>query len=258
MLKYLSILLLFFCFSCQSGRSIIKENLIIVVYPNDPDSEIKASAMPELKPDSRLMTYRSRFEFLLMNVSAMHQPENAKRRTEIWNLYPDTSKLKRLYLNEFAKDKKLAGYFKETADPIIDKHEKISKTFTEEELMNVASKFFYCDQVFPDTSVQSHVCIIINGMKETNWEKDYTLLEAFCYEAIFDDFAKDTSLIDQSYDAEKQKAIQRYRSEIIALDLYLEDVKQDLFERMKNSADLKKALLEYYELNESNLAFRII
>lgn len=258
MLKLISILLLISCISCSSNNSIIKENLTFHVYPNDPESQIKASAMPDLRPESKLMPYRSRFEYLWMNVSAMHQPEKAKRRNEIWNMYPDTTKLIELYLDEFAKDKKLVTYFEETAAPIINPNVKISRTFTEDELMEVASRFFYCDEVFADTTIQSHVCIVINGTEEANWEKDYTLLQTFCYEAIFDDFEKDISLIHESYGVEKQHAVQKYRSTIITLEQYLEDVKLELFERMKNSVDLKKALLEYYELNKGNLAFRIL
>ena len=31
-----------------------------------------------------------------------------------------------------------------------------------------------------------HVCIGLNEVKEASWAKDYTLLEAFCFEAIFE------------------------------------------------------------------------
>jgi hypothetical protein len=127
-----------------------------------------------------------------------------------------------------------------------------------DELMEVASKFFYCDKVNPDTSVQSHVCIGINGLKEIKWEKDYTQLAAFCYEAIFTDLDKDNSKIDESYTSEKKLAREKYRKNITTLDKYLEDVKLDLFNRMKNSTTLKEELWAYYELNNNNLSFKIV
>jgi hypothetical protein len=120
--------------------------------------------------------------------------------------------------------------------------------------MDVASRFFYCDMVFPDTTVQSHVCIGINGVKETKWEKDYTLLAAFCYEAIFT--AKD-SMLDNSYASEKKEACAAHRTAITSLDQYLLDVRADLFERMKHNELLKNLLLNYYQENKSNLAFTI-
>jgi hypothetical protein len=155
------------------------------------------------------------------------------------------------------EDKKLVAYFEETIAPINNPAMKIGKTYSVDELMEVASKFFYCDQVNPDTTVQSHVCIGINGQRETKWKKDYTLLAAFCYEAIFSDFDKDTSQVSEAYGTEKKKSCERFRKNITTLDQYLEEVKLDLFENMKNNVVLKKVLLDYYELNKANLAFRI-
>ena len=123
--------------------------------------------------------------------------------------------------------------------------------------MEVDSKFFNCDLVNPDTTVQSHVCVGINGLREVQWQKDYTLLAAFCYEAIFHDFDRDVSPISEAYDSEKKKACQKYRPHITSLDRYLEDVKLELFERMRNDAVLKKELLDYYESNKDKLAFKL-
>lgn len=67
------------------------------------------------------------------------------------------TKLKDLYLKKHYHDEKLEYYFEATRSAIkYSNHEK-SVVFTSAELMEVASKFFYCDQVFPDTTIQSHV-----------------------------------------------------------------------------------------------------
>ena len=102
-----------------------------------------------------------------------------------------------------------------------------------------------------------HVCIGINGMKETQWEKDYTLVAAFCFEAIFNDLDNEDSQIRGAYVSEKNESSVQFRKNITTLDKYLEDVKLDLFTRMKNNAILKEELLTYYELNKNNLAFII-
>lgn len=258
MTKYLSILTLIICISCQSKKLIIEENVSVEISVYEDAGVKKASAMPILKTDSELRKYKMRFEYLLMNVSEMHQPTGVKERTEIWNLYPDTIKLKRLYLDKFIQDVKLANYFEETNAPIANPELEITKTFNQEELMEVASKFFYCDQLLPDTIVQSHVCIGINGIKEAKWDKDYTILAAFCYEAIFDNLDKDSSQIDEVYKTQKQMACEQYRKNITTLDKYLEDVRLDLFSRMKTNTVLKRKLLLYYELNKNNLAFKLI
>ena len=257
MKKYFSILILISFISFQNKKSLIEENVSIEISVYENKGVKKASAMPQLKPESTLIKYKKRFEYLLMNVSKMHQPDGVKERTEIWDLYPDTIKLKRLYLDKFVQDDKLVKYFEETNAPIANPNLEITKTYTQEELMDVASKFFYCDKILPDTIVQSHVCIGINGIKEAKWDKDFTLLAAFCYETIFNDFDKDSSTIYEVYSIEKKMACEQFRKNITSLDKYLEDVKLNLFSRMESNAILKQELLAYYDLNKNNLAFKI-
>ena len=246
MKKYFQITVLLFCIACQTKKSIIEENVFIDVSVYEDNGEKRASAMPALKSESELTKYKRRFEYLLMNISEMHQPQATKTRTEIWNLYPDTTKLKQVYLEKFINDKKLVNYFEEMYAPISNTNIEITKTYTTEELMDVASKFFYCDEVFPDTVIQSHVCIGINGIKEVKWEKDYTILSAFCFEAIFNDMDKDPSQVREAYHDEKKISCDKFKSTITTLDKYLEDVKMDLFNSMKNNEILKKELWVYY------------
>lgn len=257
MTKIILFITLIGCLSFQADTSIIRDNVYIKINTYERNGEIKASAMPELKPNSRLNNYKRRFEYLLINVSNIHLPAQAQERKDIWNLYPDTNELKRIYLNKYVEDKKLVHYFEATAAPIQNPNFEISKSFDATELMEVASKFFYCDKVNPDTSVQAHVCIGLNGTSEASWNKDYTLLEAFCFEGIFNDFDNEDSKVWESFGLEKQAACSQYDKDIITLDQYLDSVKLNLFERMKNNKDLKEELLRYYELNKSNLAFRI-
>ena len=257
MTKTLLFLVLMGTFSFGGERNVISEHVVVKVYPYDDDGEMRASAMPELKPNSYLMRYKRRFEYLLMNVPEIHLPEKSAQRKEIWELYPDTVKLKQLYLNEYVHDENLVNYFKETIAPIDNPGLNIAQQYTDYEFMEVASKFFYCDKVKPDTSIQAHVCVGLNGVKEANWESDYTLLEAFCYEAIFTAFDSDSSQVWDSFIAEKTRASQKLKPITTSLDQYLEDVKLDVFQRMKSNKMLKKELRDYYELNKTNLSFTI-
>lgn len=255
--RYLSIPILVFAISCQT-ESTVSDHVAIKIHTYDHENTTKAAAMPEIKDGSELMIYKRRFEYLLINISEIHLPDKSEERNRIFGLYPDTSEIKRLYLKKFTEDKKLTAYFKETMAPIHHPNRKISKTYTVDELMEVASKFFYCDKVLPDSSVQAHICVGLNGVKEANWEKDYTLLEAFCYEAIFNRFDDENSKIWDSFVSEKKEACEKYRSSISTLDQYLEDVKLSLFERIKNDGILRKELLDYYESNKGNLPFKVL
>lgn len=246
------------CLSFRADPSLIRDNVIIKIYTYESNGEIKASAMPELMENSELSNYARRFEYLLINEAEIHKPKNADKRNEIWQLYPDTNTLKSLYLDQYISDKNLVHYFEETAAPILYSDIEISKGFSKAELMEVASKFFYCDKVNPDTSIQAHVCIGLNGISEASWDADYTILEAFCFEAIFNDFYKEDSQVWEAFGSEKQAACNNYRRDIITLDQFLDSVKLNLFERMKTNKILEAELLEYYELNKSNLAFQLI
>lgn len=255
--KYLSLFILIFGFSCQQERSTMRDNISIEISSYQDKDQMKASAMPVLKAGSELMNYKRRFDYLLLNIPEIHSPAKFEERDSINKLYPDTLEIKRIYSDKYCQDKKLVQYFEETYAPIKDPGLQRDKIYSSDELMEVASKFFYCDLVRPDTSVQMHVCIGINGLKEAKWETDYTLLAAFCYEAIFNDLESDDSQIRSTYTIEKKVSTEQFRKNITTLDKYLEDVRQDLFNRMKSNSDLKENLLAYYELNKDNLAFKI-
>ena len=241
----------------HAQTSAFSDHVFIKISLYEEGNKTKASPMPQIKAESVLQKYKMRFDYLILNTPEIHQPGKFKERGKIFNL-TDTSKMKMLYMKKLMNDKKFTRNFEEAISPITQPDFKISKTYTENELMEVASKFFYCDKVNPDTTVQSHVCISFNGVKETQWTKDYTQLAAFCFEAIFSDLDKDTSLISDTYLAEKKKSCEQYRKNITTLDKYLEDVKMELFRRMKNDATLKNSLLAYYEANKHNLVFKII
>src|SRR5689334_9824879 len=121
MKKYFLILSLISGISCVAQKkSIIRGNVSLEISTYEEKNETKATVMPDLKPDSKLMKYKKRFEYLLINVSEIHSPAKTQERNAIWKLYPDTIALKRLYLNKFIEDKNLVRYFEETAKYIKD------------------------------------------------------------------------------------------------------------------------------------------
>jgi hypothetical protein len=257
MKKHFPVLILILAMSCQKEKSILRDNISIEISTYQDKDRTKAAALPVLKTGSELLMYTGRFDYLLMNIPEIHAADKTKERDSLNSLFPDTLEIKRLYLDHYCQDQKLVKYFSQTYNAI--KNPDFQKeAYSADELMEVASKFFYCDKVNPDSSIQMHVCIGLNGLKETRWEKDYTLLSAFCYEAIFNDLDKEDSQIRTAYSTEHDNATGQYRKSVTTLESYLEDVKKNLFDRMKNNAVLKEKLLAYYKLNQGNLAFRII
>lgn len=253
---YLTVLYLSFAFGALAQSSNISDYIAINLSGYQKNGQTYYSPMPGLKPNTELSSYNWRFEFLIMNVPAIHHSESVDKRQALFNL-TDTSILKHAYLQELQNDLHFIKVFNETAQPLVKSDFTPVQTFTKAEMMKAASLFFYCDQVNPDTTVQTHVCVGINGFHEVNWEKDYAILAAFCCEAILFDMYQDKSAIDEALGKEKHVSCKTRRKEITTLEDYLENVKKDVFKRMENNATLKKSLLSYYKRNKSNLAFRI-
>jgi hypothetical protein len=253
---HIAVLFLFSVFISNAQSTNVSDYIAINLSTYQKNGQTHYSPMPELKANSELSRYKWRFEFLIMNAPAIHNSEALSKRQELFNL-SDSSEIKNGYLQEFQNDPYFMKVFTETMQPFVQSDFTPTQTFTKEELMKAASIFFYCDQVNPDTTIQTHICIGINGFKEVNWEKDYTILTAFCCEAILFDMYQDKSPIDEAFSKEKQLSCKTWRGKITTLDNYLENVKKDVFERMENNAVLKKTLLSYYKRNKSNLTFRI-
>ena len=142
MKKYIFILILITGISCQKEKSIIRDNISVELSTYQDGNKTKASVMPELKAGSELMAYKRRFEYLLMNIPEIHRPDKIKERDSINTLYPDTSKIKQLYLDRYCRDQKLANYFEETYTSIKNPDLQAGKIYSADELMNVASIFF--------------------------------------------------------------------------------------------------------------------
>ena len=83
-----------------------------------------------------------------------------------------------------------------------------------------------------------------------------TLLEAFCFEAIFENLQgrKDTKFMD-NFLAYVDTAREQYKE--LPFDELLSKAKNEIFEKMERDRDLKSMLLSYYRENEGNLPFRL-
>lgn len=231
--------------------------LHIELFPYEASRQEKVSAMASLSADSPYWNVHRRFDYLILNTPRIHSPEQVEMRRTLFNLYPDTNLLKQSYIDQLSNDSTLQGYVRQTVEAIEKNALKKMQTFSKRELVDVASRFFYCDRVNPDSSVQAHVCIGLNGQRESHWQKDYTLLEAFCYEAIFSDFDRDNSQIDLAFSQNKAKVGQKNLPHFSSEDEYLIKVRDDLYRKMFKSKRLQKSLMDYYQLHQDDLPFRL-
>ena len=141
-----------------------------------------------------------------------------------------------------------------------DRLNKENKTlsFTTPELMKVASRFFYCDSIREkDTAIVSyHICVGINGIAELETTKDYTVLEAFCFEAIFKNIGRKSKLI-ANFNNHITQAEQENKKHFQGFKSYLSTIRNRCYVLMENDKDFEKVLLKYYYQNIDNINFKI-
>ena len=205
----------------------------------------------ETSLNKEINKHKRRFEYILQNRTDFKQDS-------FQSLFPDTLKMTTIYQNNIKKDPKIKAYFLELANPLI-RSENPKEIYTLSEMMTVASKFFYCDNVRPDTTISVHVCIGING-QESSKLKDYTLLEAICFEAIFEKmFDRQNTpkyLDDFSGVVEKNSKIHKNIS-LTGLNNFLIKVRTETYKEMESNESLKTTLLSFVDRNKDNLPFQI-
>lgn len=204
----------------------------------------------ETSVNQQIRKHNRRFEYILQNRTDF-------KNESFQNLFPDTLKMTGIYRNNLEDNLKTKNYFMKLALPLIQKV-KIKEKYSTPEIMDVASKFFYCDAVRPDTTIGLHICIGING-QEIKSKRDYTLLEAICFEAIFEKMfasrGKSTKYMDNfSESVEKYSKINRGLAKS-GLEPYLLKVRQDVYSDMRNDESLRETLFSFFERNKDNLPF---
>lgn len=129
--------------------------------------------------------------------------------------------------------------------------------FSVSELMKIASRFFFCDDIRQkDTAISYHICVGINGISELQTIRDYTVLEAFCIEAIFKNLDGSPKFITNFNDY-TNKSSNRNKKFFTNFKTHLAKVKDECYSDMEKDKDLKKVLLKYYRKNSDNINFKI-
>jgi hypothetical protein len=115
--------------------------------------------------------------------------------------------------------------------------------FSKTELMLVASRFFYCDKVNPDSSVSYHICVGINGQHLIVPTRDLTSLEAFAIEAIFYYMDHDKDFFNHTNKNVREISEEERRS-YTDKSSYLTRVRDRCFALIEKDAVLEKILLK--------------
>ena len=190
--------------------------------------------------------HANRFEYILYN-----KLDSLNRYSK---LFPDTVAIQNLFCSTINNNKKLNSYFS-----ILTGQAQKPDIYTEREMMTIASRFFLCDKVNEsDTTIGYYVCIGINGQKELRSEKDYTTLEAFCFEAIFHYYKQGKPQFIENFIRYIQNSTLKHKNDFTDFQSLLMKVKADCYVEMENDDTLKKSLLKFYQQNINNISIKII
>jgi hypothetical protein len=200
-----------------------------------------------------LIEHSQRFEYLMFN-SMSNSNDKIK---VISSYYPDTSKIHLEYCKMIVQENSFINDLINLTPNNLTNWPHTKDTFTVDELLLVASKFFYCDQVNEeDTSVARHICIGINGQNEIKSEKNLILLQSFAFEAIFHYLLKKRSpLFEKNFDDFRRQSSRRNKLHFVDFDSHLISVRNECYEYMINNPDLKIKLLQYHRKNKNNFNF---
>lgn len=227
--------------------------LDIRYYMEDGESYLGVS--PELKiisgdPLSQGMTrYPRRFRYLLLN------------KTRFQNIYekyyPDTLKINKLFTDSLMMDQQFVNWYGQLSSPFTGATVSTLR-FSRKQLMQVASKFFYCQAVRADSSIASTICIGRNGLDGLPRTPDLTLLEAFCFEAIFERYYSNPGVKSQfieNFLGHINEAVKRKKPSLLDRQQYLLEIREYCFKQMEKDSDLEKVLLDYYKEHARSFSF---
>ena len=196
--------------------------------------------------------HHNRFEYILF--------KHIDDYKALGDYFPDSIRIQQAFCETVLHSATIQDYFSCLTPKDIVGWKAEQETFTVNELMLVASRFFYCDYISTeDTTVQSHTCIGIHGQRELKSTRDYTLLEAFSGEAVFHYLGKRKEpLFYQQFVLFKNTASKENLNAFTDFDTYLATIRQLCYDKMQQNEDLKKQLLKYYSRNRDNLNFEIV
>ena len=198
-----------------------------------------------------LKDHHNRFDYILF--------KNSSKFKVVGNYYPDTIKMRDEFCVNVLNRSEIKNYFQILTPKSLVTWDSRVDTFTIDELMLVASKYFYCDRINKkDTSIQSHICIGINGQREFKSNRDLTLLEAFSFEAIFSYLGKKKDpLFLSQFNSLKRRINKEKKGDFKDFSSYLLEIRTACYKEIQHNSDLKNKLLRYYSRNKNNLNFII-
>ena len=184
--------------------------------------------------------------------------------SQYFQQFPDTAKINSMFCSDL-QSKQFLSYFLTLCNLKTIGNTSLKEAFTIEEVIQIASRFYYLDEpskINPGKKPQHEIyhkvgCVGINGIKEFKVFRDYSIIEAFCFEAIMknNSIRKSHSVRNfENYIEEARKV--KVDTSIIFHSAVIR-LRNKLFKLMETDKALKNELRNFYKKNVDNLGFVI-
>jgi hypothetical protein len=184
--------------------------------------------------------------------SSNQQADVGKRLYE--RLASDTAYV-RTITESVARHRALSADARAATQALVEVSAAPVRTVSFRRVMDVAARFFYPDAVLPDGTIQSHVCVGINGIADMQGGRDLAL-EGFVYAAIFHDLLTPRYYVTADFDGASRL--------INAMDLSvdpstrLQRAQGVMWGVMLQSEKLRQVVAAEYRRAHAYLPFRIV
>lgn len=165
-------------------------------------------------------------------------------------LMPDSTAIDLIFNKEISEK-----YFIESFKKIALPNNQPKEEFTENEMMSIASKFFLVEEL-SENSFGTRICSGINGIE--NSKKDYLLLEAVIFDAIFSRIMK-----NDKPKAKFMDNLVKYQDSVIKTTknidskTRLREIRNEIYSIMEDDINLRNYLIEYFKTNQKNIPIKL-
>jgi hypothetical protein len=147
----------------------------------------------------------------------------------------------------------MRAYLRKQGSDLVGVPDYQKRVITWDEVLAVASRFFYADQLREDGSVARYICGAKNGIAGLPGRRDY-VLEAFAYAGIFRELKSDTPRLLPRDRAVLTEITQRSDLPADSAARIL-TIRQVYFEEIAREPVLRDVLRDYYEQKADYLPF---
>ena len=184
--------------------------------------------------------------------------------SKYFQMFPDTAKINAMFCDDL-QNKQFLSYFLSLCNLKNPADTSAQQVFSLQEVTHVAARYFYLEEsnrTVPGKGIQYGLtyhagCVGINGLKDLKASRDYSVVEAFTFEAIMSSYSKRHSHIIRNFEKYIDESLKVKRDTTIDFHTAVDRLRHKLYGLMENDVALRNEILQFYKRNADNVGFVI-